>query len=297
MPWLLLKSLFQVIKIYKKHRPVLVVGFGGYVAGPGGIIAALKRIPLIIHEQNTIPGTTNKILSRFAYKVCASFPDSFPGDKVIVTGNPIREDILQVQKSFANAEDKPLKILVLGGSQGAEAINKFMPEATSRLSDAVKIWHQAGVDKYKKTQEIYKNHKVTARVVPFIKTMSQAYEWADLVVARAGATTVAELAAIGCPSILIPYPHAVDDHQTINAKYLANNDGAVIMPQNTLNAAKLAEQISIFAKNRSYLEEMSKKVKRLGQGNATRNVIEVCLEAIKQKTKINTDKKPEYGKN
>ena len=284
MPWLLLKSFIQVNKLYKVHKPVLAVGFGGYVAGPGGAVAVLKRVPLVLHEQNTVPGFTNKVLSKFAKKVCASFPNSFPGDKVIVTGNPVREDILKIEKSFENPENKPLKILVLGGSQGAEAINQVVPEAISLIAQPVKIWHQAGLAKYKKTQETYKKHQVTARVVPFIKTMSQAYEWADLVIARSGATTIAELAAVGAPSILIPYPYAVDDHQTTNAEYLAKQGGAVIMPQNTLNSAKLAEKISIFAENRSYLDEMSKKTKQLGMRDATRNVIEVCLESTsKQK--------------
>ena len=281
LPLQLFSAIRQSMKLIKQHKPVLVIGFGGYVAGPGCIAAVLKKIPLVLHEQNTRPGMTNKYMAKFAKKVCSSFPNSFPGKNVIITGNPVREDILAINKVKAAEQDKPLKILVLGGSQGAQAINAIMPEVIAKLPEPVKVWHQAGLKNFKQTSKLYQDLNITVRVVPFIKTMSKAYEWADLVIARAGATTVAELAIARCPSILIPYPHATDDHQTTNAKYLANQHGAVIMPQVTLQVSDLTEKISSFLKNRTYLSEMTENLTSLGMRNATRDIVKICLENAK----------------
>jgi len=297
LPLQMIKAIKQVFKLYKKHQPALTIGFGGYVSGPGGIAALIKRIPLVLHEQNTTPGMTNKYLAKYAKAVCASFPDSFPGRNVVVTGNPVREEILSVKKNFHDRQTMPLNILVLGGSQGAKAINEIVPDAINLIGQPVKIWHQAGIDKYKKTTLLYKEKHITARVVPFIKNISKAYDWADLVIARAGAMTVAELAAVGLPSILIPYPYAVDDHQTTNANYLAHVGGAVIMQQDDLDAQKLATEISTFAENRTYLYDMSEKLTNLGMRNATEDVVKICLENLGQTGKTYTHKKSQYGKN
>lgn len=298
LPWLLLKAIKQVSKLYSVHQPVLVIGFGGYVSGPGSLAALCKRVPLVLHEQNAIPGTTNRVLAKFARRVCQSFPHAFKkGIHAITTGNPVRPEILAIHKSLEAQTQAPLKLLVLGGSQGAKAINEVIPAALKLADVPFKVWHQAGVSKYKETQAFYVENQVDGRVVPFIKNMAQAYEWADLVIARAGATTVAELSIAGCASILIPLPHAVDDHQTKNANYLANQGAAVIMPQSTLSAQNLAQIMSKFAKDRTYLIEVANKAKQLGKRNATQDVIKVCLEALEQEQETHITKKSEYGKN
>lgn len=291
------QAFLQVLKLYKKYKPVLAVGFGGYVAGPGGIVAWLKSVPLVLHEQNTVAGITNKILSRFADKVCQSFSHTFKTEKVVLTGNPVREDICHLFKSRLSNDKEPLKILVLGGSQGSSFINELMPRVLSGLTVPVMVRHQAGKDKDVALAALYQQYLIPAEVFSFIHAMDEAYAWADLVIARAGATTIAELSVVGIASILIPYPHAVDDHQTANANYLAKKGGAVIMPQANLEAKKMIEIITHFSKDRSYLSKMGSIAKTLGNCDATDNIVKVCLDVIEQKQKIYFYKKSYHGKN
>jgi UDP-N-acetylglucosamine--N-acetylmuramyl-(pentapeptide) pyrophosphoryl-undecaprenol N-acetylglucosamine transferase len=297
LPFELFLSTCQAIKLYKKYRPVLVLGFGGYVSGPGGVAAWLKRVPLVLHEQNAILGMTNRLLSRFAKRVCISFPEVFRGKKAVLTGNPIRKEILDIQKTVSLTSEKPLKILVLGGSQGASFINRLIPESLKDLTIPFDILHQAGKDKTKETQEMYKYYGLPGHVVPFLTAIPKAYAWADLVIGRAGATTITELAVIGSPSILIPYPEAVDDHQTLNANYLAKNGAAVIIPQAEACPKKLAEIITHFSKDRAYLNNMGSIARSLGKSDATRKFVQTCLEVIGKRQKHYFFKKSYNGKN
>ncbi|MDB5982459.1 MAG: murG, partial [Pseudomonas sp.] len=244
-PFVLLKALLQARKIVKQLRPVCVLGLGGYVTGPGGIAAKLAGVPLIIHEQNAIAGTANRSLVPFASRVCEAFPNTFSASaKRRTTGNPVRTELFLETPRQALAGRKA-RLLVLGGSLGAEPLNKLLPAALELLPPELRpeVFHQAGKNHDEITAERYRTAGVEAQVAPFIKDMAQAYGWADLVVCRAGALTVSELAAAGLPSLLVPLPHAIDDHQSRNADYLAREGAAFVMPQATTGVAEMAARL------------------------------------------------------
>lgn len=280
-PVRILRALLQVVIGIRKFGPHVVLGLGGFVTGPGGVAAWLLRIPLVIHEQNAIAGLTNKLLVPFSKVVLQGFPNTFATSKAIHTGNPVRSDILTVcaqAKSSNTAE--PVHLLVVGGSLGAKALNEIVPCA---LHDIVKklafeVWHQTGKKHCTETQNLYKQQNVTAKVEAFIDDMSAAYAWADVVVCRAGALTIAELAAAGKAAILVPYPHAVDDHQTANAAYLSDNGAAFLIQQKELTAEILAERL--LKMDRAMLSEMGSAAKKLALPAATRVVADHCLELV-----------------
>ncbi len=224
MPWFLLLATLKAYRIIRKLKPNLVLGMGGYVSGPGGIAAWLARVPLIIHEQNSISGLTNRVLSKIAKTVLQAFPNTFH-DKLNIetTGNPVRPELTESpapKERFAGRQG-PLRILVLGGSRGARAINQQVVQALEqypRKTD-VMVWHQTGQMDYDHVKSMYETIPVEAKVSPFIDDIAHAYCWADIVVCRAGALTVSEIAAVGVGAIFIPYPFAVDDHQFHNSRY------------------------------------------------------------------------------
>lgn len=246
MPWVFLSALKQCFRVLNDFQPDVVCGFGGYVSAPGGVAAWLRRIPLVVHEQNKIAGMTNRILSKLARHVCESFPETFAAhSKIICTGNPVRAAIQQIaapEQRFALRERSPLRIAVLGGSQGAKALNQTVPEGLAEFakSSAITVRHQTGSAMQAAVQQRYADLGIPAHVESFITDMAEFYASADIVIARSGATTVAELAAAGVPSVLIPYPYAVDDHQTANANALVNNGAAHILPQTKLTATELS---------------------------------------------------------
>src|SRR5210317_319269 len=216
--WALLQSLSVILR----RRPAAVLGMGGFVSGPGGVAAWLTRRPLVIHEQNATAGLTNRLLARLARVVLQAFPGSFNSSvRAETVGNPVREDIAAVAAPESRYADRegPLRLLVLGGSQGALALNRTVPAALARLPEASRpvVWHQCGTSTLERAREAYAAAGLDADLVPFIEDMASAYAWADLVVCRAGALTVAELCAVGLPAVFVPYPAAVDDHQTANA--------------------------------------------------------------------------------
>jgi UDP-N-acetylglucosamine--N-acetylmuramyl-(pentapeptide) pyrophosphoryl-undecaprenol N-acetylglucosamine transferase len=284
-PWQLLRSVYQARRAIQAINPDVILGMGGFVSGPGGLAAWLARKPLVIHEQNAVAGMTNRVLARFATHVLAAFPQAFaPHYKAEVIGNPIRLEIQQLPAPTLRFEgrDDRLRLLVIGGSQGALIINQLLPKALALLAAAERpqIWHQSGRYQQQATEAYHLLH-IDAKIQPFIDDMAQAYAWADVVLCRAGALTVSELAAAGVGSLLIPYPHAVDDHQTRNAEYLVKAGAALLLPQQQLTAASLAATLRQLVGQRQQWLAMAQAARNLEQGNATQKVVEYCLAAEK----------------
>jgi UDP-N-acetylglucosamine--N-acetylmuramyl-(pentapeptide) pyrophosphoryl-undecaprenol N-acetylglucosamine transferase len=279
-PFMLIKALLQARTVVRELKPVCVVGFGGYVTGPGGLAAKLAGVPLIIHEQNAVAGTANRSLASFAARVCEAFPQTFAASaKRRTTGNPVRAELFFETPRQALAGRKP-RLLVLGGSLGAEPLNKLLPEALAQVPAELRpeVFHQAGKKHDEITLERYRAVGVEAQVAPFIKDMAQAYGWADLVVCRAGALTISELAAAGLPSLLVPLPHAIDDHQSRNADYLAREGAAFVMPQRTTGAAEMAARLTEVLMQPEQLKRMATTARQLAKPDATNTVVDVCLE-------------------
>ncbi|HFC92376.1 MAG TPA: undecaprenyldiphospho-muramoylpentapeptide beta-N-acetylglucosaminyltransferase [Leucothrix mucor] len=288
-PVKLIKALFQSIGIMRKHRPVAVLGMGGFVAGPGGLVASLMGIPVVIHEQNAVAGLTNKLLSKFSKKILEGFPQTFPKsatatkqNKIIAIGNPVRKEITAIappEKRLAG-RDSAIRLLIIGGSLGAQALNEIVPQALAELGENIrpKVRHQAGKGKDATTQADYKAVGVDALVTPFIEDMSEAYEWADLIICRAGALTIAEVAAAGLASILVPYPYAVDDHQTANGAYLSDNGAAILMQQTEFNKDSASKVLQSLLTDREKIVSMSIKARKLAKPTATDEVAAICAQ-------------------
>jgi UDP-N-acetylglucosamine--N-acetylmuramyl-(pentapeptide) pyrophosphoryl-undecaprenol N-acetylglucosamine transferase len=230
------------MRALRQHKPDVVLGMGGFAAFPGGLMAWLLRKPLVIHEQNSVAGLTNRTLSYFATKVLAAFPSAF-GDKAMLIGNPVRAEIAALPEPEKRLQGRggALRLLVIGGSLGAQALNETIPQALAQLApeNRPQVIHQAGAKHLEQLQANYLKANVQADTRAFIEDMAAMYEWCDVVICRAGALTVAELAAAGVASILVPFPHAVDDHQTGNARYLADSGAAMLIAQSTLNPKDL----------------------------------------------------------
>jgi UDP-N-acetylglucosamine--N-acetylmuramyl-(pentapeptide) pyrophosphoryl-undecaprenol N-acetylglucosamine transferase len=279
-PLLLARALWQARRVLRELRPVCVLGMGGFVTGPGGWAARLAGVPLVIHEQNAVAGTANRALVPFAARVCEAFPDTFAASaKRRTTGNPVRPELF-LAASRQSPAARPVRLLVLGGSLGAEPLNKLLPAALAQVKAELRpqVRHQAGRQHAEVTRARYAEAGVDAEVLPFIRDMAAAYAWADLVICRAGALTVCELAAAGQPSLLIPLPHAIDDHQTRNAEYLARAGAAVLLPQHATDAAALAAQLTEVLMHSEKLEAMGATARRLAKPEATREVVDICLE-------------------
>lgn len=279
-PFELLRSLFQARRVVRELKPVCVLGMGGYVTGPGGLAARLAGVPLVIHEQNAVAGTANRSLAPLAKRICEAFPDTFAAsDKRRTTGNPVREELFLETPRDA-LEGRQPRLLVLGGSLGAEPLNKLLPEALALVPADIRpqVFHQAGKNHDQVTAERYRAAGVEAEVGPFIKDMARAYAWADMVVCRSGALTVSELAAAGLPSFLVPLPHAIDDHQSRNADYLANEGAAFLLPQHATDAATLAARLTEVLMQPERLKAMGGIARRLAKPAATRTVVDICLE-------------------
>lgn len=278
-PWRLLKAVLQAMTIMRAHRPRLVLGFGGFVAGPGGLAARALGIPLVIHEQNAIAGLTNRVLARMANRVLAGYPGAF-AEGAEVIGNPVRPDIADLPGPDERMAGRtgPIRLLVVGGSLGARALNETVPQALALLapSERPEVWHQAGGKMVDEAHAAYGRAGVAARVEPFIADMAAAYAWADLVLCRAGALTVAELAAAGVGSILVPFPHAVDDHQTHNAAVLADAGAAELIQQHELTAGRLAERLRALGKDRARLVEMACRARAQARPDAAQRVLDLC---------------------
>ncbi len=282
-PFLILAAICQALAVIWKFKPGVVVGFGGFASGPGGVAAKLLWKPLVIHEQNAIPGTTNRYLAPLARCVLTAFPTGLKGAREV--GNPVRRELAALAgpaERFKGRGDQTLRLLVLGGSLGAQAINAQVPEALARLASETRpqVWHQSGAAHQETTRTLYQSLDVDAKVDAFIDDMAEAYAWADWVICRAGALTVSELMAVGLAALLIPFPHAIDDHQTHNAAVLVNVGAALAVSQRDLDAEKLAALIREEFSRRDRLRDMAERGRRLARPEAARVVAEHCMAQI-----------------
>ncbi|TMM47742.1 undecaprenyldiphospho-muramoylpentapeptide beta-N-acetylglucosaminyltransferase [Colwellia ponticola] len=299
MPFKLVRALIQAKRVIKKVQPDVVLGMGGYASAPGGLAAWLSNIPLIVHEQNAAAGLSNRLLARIANKVCCAFPNAFAGNIVAeVVGNPLRASIAQqtlLAKSVKN--DKRTKnILVVGGSLGAQVLNNVMPSSFASLASGDErfyIWHQTGAGNKDKVSEAYAQCHIATdapithssvtnkvKVTEFITDMAAAYQWADLVICRAGALTVSELAMAAKPAIFVPLPHAVDDHQTKNALFLVNLGGARLLPQSTLNHASVTALITELFDQEDTLATMASASFGAASNDASKKVATLCQQLL-----------------
>lgn len=281
-PFLLLRSLWQALAILRRLRPRAVLSFGGYAAGPGGLGAWLLRRPLLVHEQNRAPGLTNRVLSRLARRVLCGFPGSFPGRATEDVGNPVRPEIAAVAPPAVRLAGRSgaVRLLVLGGSQGAHALNVALPQLLARLpgTQRPQVRHQCGERHAQKCREVYAGAGVAASVEPFIADMAEAYGWADLVVCRAGALTLAELCAAGVGSLLVPFPNAVDDHQTRNAQYLVERGAAVLVPEGESFAERLLAAARALLQDGGARLAMAEAARAAAQPQAAARVADIVLQ-------------------
>ncbi len=282
-PFKLGVAMLQALRVLRRERPSVVLGMGGFVTGPGGVMARLLGIPLVIHEQNAIPGMTNQWLSRIANQVLEAFPGSFAAERQAqVVGNPVRPGIaaLPAPGDRMAGREGPLRLLVLGGSQGAQILNEMVPNALAKMAPGSRpqVRHQAGRDKDEATLATYMSVGVEANVQPFVADMAEAYGWADLVLCRSGALTVSELAAVGVAAVLVPFPHAVDDHQTRNAAFLCDQGAARLLPQSGLDVDSLSACLNELLSDRAQLQRMAQRARSLAQPESTRRVADICEE-------------------
>jgi UDP-N-acetylglucosamine--N-acetylmuramyl-(pentapeptide) pyrophosphoryl-undecaprenol N-acetylglucosamine transferase len=281
-PFKLVHALWQSLIVMFKHRPAAVLGMGGFVSGPGGLAAWLTRRPLVIHEQNAVAGMTNRLLARLARVVLQAFPGSFNSSLSVETiGNPVRADITAIEppESRLAGREGPIRLLVLGGSQGALALNQVVPAALALLPNDIRpvVRHQSGERTLDAARKAYADQGVEARLDPFIEDMASAYAWADLVICRAGALTVAELSAAGLPAIFVPFPAAVDDHQTANARPLADAGAAIVVQQQDLSSETLAELLKSWLASRSELLAKAIKARSMAAPDALDRIAGHCL--------------------
>lgn len=278
-PLRIVRALWQSLTILRRHRPGCVLSMGGYVAGPAGLAARLLGIGLVIHEQNAVAGWTNRLLRPLAGVVCTGFPGALP--RARHTGNPVRAEIVAVPEPVVRYTNRsgPLRLLVIGGSQGAAVFNQVVPEALARLPENLRpdVRHQAG-RQLQPAKDNYKQAGVTAELAEFVDDMAAAWAWADFAICRAGALTVAELAAAGVPAILVPLPGAVDDHQTANARSLTDHAAGWLMPQSEFTAERLAERIRRLDRNR--LSDCATRARALHRPDAALAVAQACAEVL-----------------
>lgn len=270
---------YQALRILRKVKPRVVLGMGGFVSAPGGLMSKLAGVPLLIHEQNAVPGMSNRLLAKIATKVMEAFPGSFETGATHV-GNPVRKTItvLETPEQRNRERTGPLRVLVFGGSLGAARLNEIVPQAFEQLGvEEYVIRHQTGPGHYEQTRSNYAQFGIEADVLEYIDNMEEMYDWADVVICRAGAMTVAELAAAGVASVLVPYPHAVDDHQTFNARYLSDKSAAILIQQKDLTVEKLVDVLRSLDREKTM--QMANIARALGKPESTELVADACVEA------------------
>lgn len=276
-PLLLLRAVLDAFKVLSRQAPDVVLGMGGFAAGPGGFAAWVMRKPLLIHEQNATAGLTNRLLARIATRVLEAFPKTF--ENALTVGNPVRAGFAGLPPPAVRLHrSSRARVLVIGGSQGARALNELMPQALALMPEAERpeVRHQAGRT-LEVAQQSYALAGVQASVEPFITDMVAAYAWADLVVCRAGASTIAELSAAGCAALLVPFPAAVDDHQTRNGEYLVRAGAALLMQERELTPQKLATAIAGLLKDRARLLRMAQAARACAWPDATEKIARECI--------------------
>ncbi len=290
-----LKSLFvlpmavwEAIRLLKRFRAEVVFAVGGYVTGPVIVAARMLRIPVCIHEQNSVPGLTNRLAGKLANIICTSIPcgSSFPAAKVVQTGNPVRHEILELMQETREIHTGSPCLLVLGGSQGAHRVNELVVEAVGLLQEqgiTLKVIHQTGEKDAAVVRREYEQIKADATVAPFISDMASCYRQADFVVSRAGATTLSELAVAGLPAILIPYPYAADNHQVGNALYYKKKGGCEVYEQHELDATVLAGHLKRLLTEPEHLAQMSEHMRSAAMPHATEAILNQCMQLIDEK--------------
>ncbi|WP_317199117.1 undecaprenyldiphospho-muramoylpentapeptide beta-N-acetylglucosaminyltransferase [uncultured Psychrobacter sp.] len=288
LPVTLLSATMATIRIIKSNQIDIVVGFGGYVSAPGGIAARMTGTPLIIHEQNAIAGMSNRYLSKIAIKVLQAFDNTFAGSqsdsKIVTVGNPVRQTITGVAAPSARydiSDKSALRLLIVGGSLGAQVLNENVPKALALLESPFEVRHQCGRNNESATVAAYKREDLSVHqytVQPFIDDMAAAYDWADVVVCRAGALTVTEIQNVGIAAIFVPLPHAVDDHQTANAKTLTSQGAAILLPQSELTAQRLSDELAVL--DRQACLNMAQKGHALANRSASAHVTDIIWQAL-----------------
>lgn len=275
LPANLLYSFWESARYLRRLKPDVVLGLGGYVAFPGGMMASLLNRPLALHEQNAIAGFANRVLAQVSDKVMVAFPNALKGAEW--TGNPVRSEIAAIDPPENRFQGRkgPMRLLVVGGSLGAQALNEALPKALALMNERPQVVHQAGEKHLDSLKQYYAEARVEGELVAFIDDMARRYAEADLVICRAGAVTIAELSAGGMASILVPFPHAVDDHQTANAKFLADRGAAILIQQRDLTPERLAGLVRSL--DRAKLLDMARKARALGKPDAARVVAERCM--------------------
>ena len=286
-PFKLMQSVIQSIKIIRAINPDVVLGMGGYASAPGGFAAWLLSKPLVLHEQNAVAGLTNRMLAHIASRVLSAFPESFSQSiKHQVVGNPLRKDIIAIENVIPEQPASSKKVLVIGGSLGAKILNDVVPQAMKQIKiQNIDVWHQTGAGNEKNVLESYKNFDLLGervKVSEFIDDMASAYQWADVVICRAGALTVSELAMAAKPAVFVPLPHAVDDHQTKNAQYLVSQGAAKILAQHEFNGTTLAQMLNSLFISDKVIQSMSKAAHDAAHADATSKVAQICQEVMKK---------------
>lgn len=282
LPFKLILAIWQSWCILQQVKPAVVVGFGGYVAGPGGLAAKLALVPLFIHEQNAKAGMTNKWLAKLANQSFQAFPNTIKG--ALTVGNPVRPEFFAT--SSVSATDAPLNVLVVGGSLGAVALNEAVLSALVSLPEQQRpnVRHQVGKQHYQKMQQAYQQAGVSVQLEAFIDDMPQAFAAADLLICRAGALTVAEVAAASKAALFVPYPHAVDDHQTLNARYLSEQNAGILCPQTELSGGWLAQQLSYFSQHKQELVRMGNAARRLAKADACEQMAKTVIAQLNKRS-------------
>ena len=285
IPWKLLRAVLQAARLMGERRPGCAISFGGYAAGPGGLAAKLRGVPLLVHEQNRIPGLTNRVLARIAARVLQAFPGTW-GESLrpVTCGNPVRQDVAALAEPGTRLAGRsgPVRLLVTGGSQGARALNRLVPEALGIAGPVpgVEVRHQCGRGWWDETREAYRVAGVRAEVTEFIEDMAGAYAWADVVVCRAGALTVSEVAAAGVAAVFVPFPHAVDDHQTRNAEFLVERGAALLLPESGLDARRMADALNGLLDDRARQLDMAIRARAAAMPDAAGKVADLCREFL-----------------
>jgi UDP-N-acetylglucosamine--N-acetylmuramyl-(pentapeptide) pyrophosphoryl-undecaprenol N-acetylglucosamine transferase len=284
-PLRILLAMWQTVVVIFRRRPDAVLGMGGFVAGPGGLASRLLLLPLIIHESNAVAGFTNRWLARIASRVLVGFPAVLADNRhCVYVGNPVRPEIAALPEPVDRlaGHGGKLRLAVVGGSLGAQVLNQVVPAAVANLQVQLRplIRHQAGRGKLEEARQKYAEHGVAADCIEYVEDMAALYAWADLVICRAGAMTVAEIAAAGLAAIFVPLPHAIYDHQTANARFLVDNQAALLLPQDQLGAESLAALLSELNDDRSRLLDMSSKARQLAISDASRRVADICREVM-----------------
>jgi UDP-N-acetylglucosamine--N-acetylmuramyl-(pentapeptide) pyrophosphoryl-undecaprenol N-acetylglucosamine transferase len=290
-PWMLLQSVAQARAVVRQVQPDLVVGFGGYATGPGGVAAWLQRIPLLIHEQNAVAGTTNRWLARLAKQVLVAFPQAFAGHaKRELVGNPVRQNVIDAGQQHPSNDHAELRILVVGGSLGARVFNEQLPVQLTALAKAgaIAVRHQTGSAMAEAVQQSYQQLRaqqqselqLQAEVSAFIDDMAAAYQWADLVICRAGALTVSEVACAGVAAIFVPLPQAIDDHQTANANWLVQQGAALLLKQTELEQGQLADLVSPWLQDKTSLQQLAHKARSCAIDDAAQQLAQRCEQQL-----------------